>query len=304
MSQRVLCSTTGMFVFVIAVTVMSAVPITGLSKNLPPGLTDLDPMVRLLAVQEVERTGMTEAIPMLAIMADEDAFDAVREAACKALETLEATDRIELLSDIAANDSSASVRAAAAEAVRGLGGLLLEDEDYKKPSVKALEPRKETRHFAVGIGTMGGLGVISLNLRGRFATGSNGLPFIAVEVGGGWTPPPMYIVTMGPMDNVDNEDNRMLLFTGSAALLLYPGRIHYAAFRGGFDIGRGPYGVLAYGLEMLNDEGFFSWGVEAGILIQPAVASWIDKICEGETCGEDLWPVIPCVRFSLQFYPL
>jgi hypothetical protein len=275
------------------------------AENLPPGLSDLDPMVRLLAVQEAERTGNKLAIPKLATLAEEDTYDSVREAACKALETLKATDRIELLSEIAANDSSANVRAAAAEAVKGLGGLLLDDEDYKKPSVQTFKPKKETRHLAVGLGVMGGYGVIAVNLRGRFATGWSGLPWIGVELGGGWTPPALYIITAGPVESVNNDDLRMLIFSGAGALLLYPGRLHYAALRGGFDIGRGAYGVLAYGFEMLNDEGFFSWGVEAGILIQPAIKKWVENLCdEGDACTENLWPVIPCVRFSLQFYPL
>jgi hypothetical protein len=304
MSQHVPRSTNALFVFAAALILAVLQPGYGAAEELPPGLSDTDPMVRLLAVQEVERTTLKAAIPKLAVMAKEDTFDAVREAACKALGTLGATDRIELLSEIAANDSNANVRASAAEAVRGLGGMLLDDRRSQKTSMEPLRPEKETRRFAAGIGTMGGYGMISLDLRGRFATGWSALPWIGIEVGGGWTPPGAYLVTAGPLENADNDDYRMLIFSAAGAVLLYPGRIHYAALRGGFDVGRGGYGVIAYGLEMLDDKGFFSWGVEGGILIQPGISNWIDRICEGDECAEDLWPVIPCVRFSVQIYPL
>jgi hypothetical protein len=304
MSQHAPRSTNAFFVFITGLMLATLQPIYGAAEDLPPGLSDTDPMVRLLAVQEAERTALKAAIPKLATMAKEDTFDAVREAACKALESLGATDRIELLSEIAANDSNANVRAAAAEAVKGLGGMLLEEKDYKKPSIEPFKPEKETRHFAAGIGTMGGYGMISLDLRGRIATGWSALPWIGIEVGGGWTPPGAYLVTAGPLENTDNDDHRMLIFSAAGAVLLYPARIHYAALRGGFDIGRGGYGVIAYGLEMLDDKGFFSWGVEGGILIQPGINNWIGKICSGNQCDQDLWPVIPCVRLSVQFYPL
>jgi hypothetical protein len=66
------------------------------------------------------------------------------------------------------------------------------------------------------------------------------------------------------------------------------------------------YGILGYGFEFLNQEGFFSWGVEAGITYQPMIHKRIDNLVdcsEGDSCSKsELWPVIPFVRFSLHFY--
>ncbi len=304
MSANTRHSFAGVFVFTASLLIAVLLPVSGIAEGLPPGLSDMDPMVRLLAVQEVEKTGLVSAVPRIAEMAKEDTFDAVREAACKALQTLKATGRIELLSEIAANDSNANVRAAAAEAVKGLGGLLLEDDNQEKSAVRVFRPKRDVRHLAIGLGSMGGFGIVALDLRGRIPTGISILPWIGIEIGGGWTPPSLYVVTAGPVDNTSNDDHRLQLFNAIGGVLLYPAKMHYAAVRGGFDIARGGYGVLAYGLEVLTRNGLFSWGVEAGILIQPAIKKYIDNLCEGEVCDEELWPVIPCVRFSVQLYPV
>jgi hypothetical protein len=59
--------------------------------------------------------------------------------------------------------------------------------------------------------------------------------------------------------------------------------------------------MFGYGFEHLNEEGFFSWGIEIGMLIQPVIEDNIDNLVENPQIN-DLWPVIPYVRFVLHFY--
>ena len=269
-------------------------------------------MVRLVAVQEVEREKIKAAESKLATLVQEDAFDAVREAACKALEAIEATEQIDLLAEVSEKDAHEDVRAAARAAVKALRLRITEatyrgDSKYRKPTLSLDKDEPKTRRLAIGLGTMGGFGFISADLRGRIPTGAEYLPYVGIELGGGWTPPALYVVTAGPTGDINNEDYKWKIISGAVSVLFYFHRMHYAAVRGGFDVGRGPYAILAYGFEYLNQEGFFSWGVEAGILIQPGIENFIDNLvtCDDDNdCEEELWPVIPCVRFSLHFYPV
>jgi hypothetical protein len=287
------------------------------AEDLPPGLTDSDPMVRLVAVQEVGRNKIRNAEDVVAKMAKEDTFAGVREAACKALQDFGAVWQIDHLSEIAANDPEVSVRNAAATAIQALERQLKndtslprtaeEDERYRMPTMSLDDKEPKTRLLAVGIGIMGGYGFAAAHLRGRIPTGFKYLPWIGIEAGAGWTPPALYVVTAGPVGDV-NGDDKWKIISGAGGVLLYPHRMHYATVRGGFDIGRGGYALIGYGLEVLNDEGFVSWGVEAGIVIQPAIENMVDNISvcsEGDPdCHGDLWPVIPYTRFSIHFYPL
>ena len=289
----------------------------GVAEDLPPGLTDSDPMVRLVTVQEIGRNKIRSAEDAVAKMAEEDPFAGVREAACKTLQDLGAVWQIDHLKEIAATDPEIAVRNAAASAIivlqrdlkkdTTLPQTAAEDNRYRMPSMTLNDKGPETRHLAVGLGIMGGYGFIALDLRGRIATGAKYLPWVGIEAGGGWTPPALYIVTAGPVGDI-NGDDKWKIISGAGGVLLYPHRMHYAAIRGGFDIGRGGYAVVGYGLEVLNDEGFISWGVEAGIVIQPAIENMIDNVsvCSRDEpdCHGDLWPVIPYVRFSLRFYPI
>lgn len=288
----------------------------GAQEAIPPGLTDADPMVRLIAVQEVGRKNIREAEETIAKMAKEDPFAGVREAACTTLQNLKAAWQVDLLSEIAANDTDIAVRNAAATAVTVLQRDLDRDtalnptpndaEYYRQPTMSLNNHPLETRKLAIGIGVMGGYGLVAATLRGRIPTGIKYLPSIGIEVGAGWTPPQLYIITAGPVDDIDGED-RWKIISAAGALLLYPHRMHYAVVRGGFDIGRGGYAVLGYGLEMLNDEGFISWGIELGILIQPVIDQRIKQLTtcdENNTCDQETWPAIPYARFSLHFYPI
>ncbi len=285
-------------------------------NSIPVGLTDEDPLVRIVALQEVGRNNIKSAEGQIAKMAKEDSFAGVREAACIALHDINAVWQVDLLSDIAANDVEPSVRKAAAAAVSAFQRDLMRDTklqsapyDHNKLDKQKVEPSKpteETRHFGIGIGVMGGYGVIALNLRGRIPTGIRYLPWVGIEAGGGWTPRQLYTVTAGPVDRIDAEEKNKL-FSGAGALLLYPHRQHYAVVRGGYDIGRGGYALFGYGLEMLNPNGFVSWGVEAGILYQPIIDEKIKRVntCdETNSCTSETWPVAPYVRFSVHFYPI
>jgi hypothetical protein len=291
-------------------------PVSAEDELPPAGLGDADPMVRLLAVQEVGRKNIRSAEDQIARMAKEDPFAGVREAACKALQDLKAAWQVDLLSDIAANDVDISVRNAAATAVQVLKRDLEHDtalhpspDDaiyYRQPTMSLDTKEPETRHLAIGIGIMGGYGVASATFRGRIGTGIKYLPWIGIEIGGGWTPPQLYVVTAGPVDKIDSDD-RWKIVSVAGALLLYPHRMHYAAIRGGFDIGRGGYAMLGYGFEMLNDEGFISWGVEVGIIIQPVIDTKIKRLTtcdENNSCDAETWPAAPFVRFSIHFYPI
>ncbi len=300
--------------------------------GIPAGLFDQDPMVRLLAVEKVEKGKMLLAVNKLASMIVSDPFTEVRQAACRALATLGATSQIGALKGVAANDSSAVVRAAAAEAVRKLEsrpqyGTMTRSElltpspgrqvvppgegdeldNYRKPELATGEGDLITRKFALGLGTMGGYGLAAIDARFRIHTGAEGLPYVGIELGGGWSPPAVYPVISGPIGDISNEDNKWKIISGGAAVLLYLHRLHYIAARGGIDIGQGPYAILGYGFEQLNVEGFFSWGVEVGILYHPVIVDWVDNLVDcndpdSNCTSDELWPVIPYVRFSLHFY--
>ncbi len=285
-------------------------------ETIPPGLTDADPMVRLIAVQEVGRKAIHSAEDTVAKLAKEDPFAGVREAACKALQDLKAVWQVDLLSDIAASDTEPAVRNAAATAVTvlkrdldrdtALNPTPNDDEYYRKPTMSLGNHPPETRKLAVGIGVMGGYGVVNATLRGRIPTGIKYMPWIGIEAGAGWTPPPLYVITAGPVDKIDSAD-KWKIISGAGALLLYPHRMHYAAIRGGFDIGRGGYAMFGYGFEMLNDEGFISWGIELGVLVQPVIDKRIDRLTtcdEHDSCNQETWPAIPYARFSIHFYPI
>jgi hypothetical protein len=243
------------------------------------------------------------------------------------------TDAFDLLKEVATQDANAAVRRAAAVSVKQMSGESVEDgrplvpvdesaaegesvdgEDEsqekglvagEQPVLEFRDPEPVTKSLAIGIGSMGGFGIAALNVRGRIATKAKGLPWIGIEVGGGWTPPDGFQVTAGPVEKVDGE-YEWAIVSGAASVLFYLHRMHYIPLRGGFDIGRGPFGVVGYGFEHLNEEGFFSWGVEVGLLIQPVIEDWIDKIvdCGGATkcISDEPWKLVPSVRFSLHFY--
>jgi hypothetical protein len=302
------------------------------SSQIPAGLFDQDPMVRLLAVQKGEKERTLQAENKLASMVQSDPFPEVRRAACQTLATLGAMAQMGVLKTVAANDSSSVVRSAAANAVTSLesrpkyttkSALLAASEPgagdggqgtpgdgkdkYKKPELTMDDEGLHTRHFGFGLGTMGGYGVAALDARFRIATPSQYLPWIGIEVGGGWTPPDIYAVIAGPVGDVTNDDNKWKIISGAAAVLFYLHRLHYIPLRGGVDMGQGPYAMLGYGFEQLNPEGFFSWGVEVGILIHPVIEDWRDNLVDCDngdgSCNDvDLWPVIPYVRFVLHFY--
>ena len=310
-------------IFLVAM-VLLAVTESLANDPLPAGLYSQDSELRLLAVQQVESRRLKEAEPKLVSMINTDPYAEVRAAACQALGVIGATNRIEFLRSVAVSDLSADVRAAAFEAVRMLEGSIGAVEEPKEPTVPPEQPEKPsdekhkqpslsldenepvTKYFAFGIGSMGGYGIAALTLRGRIPTGLPGLPWIGVEAGAGWTPPGGYALTAGPVDEINNEDYKWKIITGAGGVLFFLHRLHYIAVRGGFDIGRSGFGLVGYGFEHLNQEGFFSWGVEAGIVIQPGIDGSIDNlvVCDpGSECStDDLWPVVPYVRFSLHFY--
>ncbi len=303
-----------------------------LSQQLPAGLASQDPMVRIQTIRDIGKTKLKMAEGKVAAMAQTDPHAGVREAACLALADLQAMSKIQVLEVVAANDPNAGVRAAASKALRTLRGepaptgqplaaapgggdpadpeAEMERDKYKAPTLSIEESAKapQTRHIAIGFGTMGGYGIAALDVRGRIPTGAAGLPWVGVELGGGWTPPTGYQITAGPVGNVNHDPNRWRIISAGGSVLLYFHRMHYVPVRTGWDIGRGMYAILGYGFEHLNVEGFFSWGVEVGILYQPVIEKKLDKIvvCDGdsdcETEKEELWPVIPFVRFSLHFY--
>ena len=108
------------------------------------------------------------------------------------------------------------------------------------------------------------------------------------------------------MDKVTDDDARWKLISGGLAVLFYLHRNHYIPLRAGFDPGQGFYGQIGYGFEMLNKEGFFSWGLELGLLIHPGAVDWAREIVDPEdySDGADpkIWPVAPFARFVLHFY--
>ncbi|MFO8074164.1 MAG: HEAT repeat domain-containing protein [Polyangia bacterium] len=302
-------------------------------RRLPSGLFAADRVERLEAVREVREQGMVKALGKLASMARNDPYADVREAACEALGELGGEEQLELLVYLSVHDANAEVRDAADRAARRIRGEPEpepdepifpageeesaegeaagrgeeEQEGYPAPQVLSDEPQPVTRHFAFGLGTMGGYGIAALNVRGRIATGNSGLPWVGLEIGGGWTPPGGYQLIAGTVnENITDDEIRWQLISGGAAVLLYLHRWHYLPIRGGFDIGQGPYAMLGYGFEHLNLEGFFSWGVEVGLLYHPVAGQYVERVTDCEqnnSCGDAApWPVIPFIRFSLQFY--
>jgi len=297
----------------------------GETGRLPDGLFDGDRLVRIAAIEQVEREKNLGAAGKLADLARHDAFSDVRAAACRALGAIGAADQLELLVYLQTYDANADVRAAAGRAVRALTGEPerpifpapadpdsegkdgeIGDDGFPMPSLLSTEIEPTTRHLAFGLGTMGGFGIAAFDVRGRIATGSAALPWVGLEIGGGWTPPNGYQIVSGMTADITDDDVRWKLISGAASVLLYFHRWHYVPIRGGFDIGQGPYAILGYGFEHLNEEGFFSWGVEIGLLYHPVVEDWIGNVtdCSGDACASAAWPVIPFVRFSLHFYPV
>jgi hypothetical protein len=298
------------------------------AKPLPDGLFAAEPALRTAAIADVEKDGNASAIDKLSLMARGDPFAEVRAAACQALGTLGAKGQLGLLDELAKGDANDAVRAAAARAARKLRGEpepepkpyaspqppgdaapAAADDAHKAPEVK--KPPEETihtRHFAFGFGSMGGYGIAAINFRGRIPLPVKYLPWLGVELGGGWSPPQGYAIISGLMDPVTDRGVRWKLISGAAAVLFYLHRSHYLPLRGGFDTGQGPYIQLGYGFEMLNDEGFMSWGVEVGLHIHPVAVKYAREIVDPEdrSDGGDpaIWPVAPFVRFSLHFYPI
>ena len=295
------------------------------ARRLPPALFDDDPVVRATAIGLVEDEKNTAAVGKLASMARDDSFAEVRAAACRALGTLGAEDQLALLDFVAMNDANADVRSAAGKAAKIIRGQPIEDattpiiqleeettgtaqdevagdEDHKKPQLMKQQPEIFTRHFAVGIGTMGGYGIAALDLRGRIPTGASGLPWVGLEIGGGWSPPTGYSIISGLRDTVTDDPIRWRIISGAGGILLFFHRNHYMPIRAGFDIGQGPYVLIGYGFEILNPEGFFGWGGEIGILYHPVMEDWIGKLVDGPARNTEFWPVVPFARFVLHFY--
>ncbi|MCP4606230.1 MAG: HEAT repeat domain-containing protein [Proteobacteria bacterium] len=291
--------------------------------QLPAGLSDPDPLVRQKTIENAGRTKFTMTEGKIAAMAQTDLIVNVRKAACLALADMGAVSRIGLLKNIAENDPDPGVRAAASEARQSLLGksgstdqkpdktsedVEKEYDKYRQPSLSLDEKEPTTRYLAIGFGSMGGYGIAAMDVRGRIPTKAAGLPWIGIELGGGWTPPGGYQLTAGPVGDVNHDKNKWRIISAAGSVLFYFYRMHYIPLRVGWDIGRGVYTMLGYGFEYLNVEGFFSWGVEAGILYQPVIKKKIDKlvVCdEDNSCTRtEFWPVIPYVRFSLHFYPM
>jgi hypothetical protein len=296
------------------------------SGPLPEGLFSDQPSARIAAIGEVEAQHNQGAVDKLASMVRSDAVAEVREAACRALGALGAAGHVALLEAVSQGDANDAVRAAAAKALRRIRGEpepeakpflpgeptvagpeAAVDDAHKPPEI--VKPKAEeiqTLHFAFGFGSMGGYGLAAINMRGRIPTPAKYLPWIGVEIGGGWTPPQVYVLVSGLMDTVTADDERWKLIAGGLAVLFYLHRNHYIPLRAGFDPGQGFYGQLGYGFEMLNKEGFFSWGLELGLLIHPDAVRWAREIVDPEdySDGADpkIWPVAPFARFVLHFY--
>lgn len=293
-------------------------------QRLPDGLFDSDPAIRVTAIAQVEVEKIESAKGKLASMARADSSAEVREAACRALGTLHAQDNLDLLDHLGKYDANAGVRSQAkmaARMIRGepepaenkpILGTALEVEDtakeeesdneYKKPTIMDDEIELQTRHFALGFGTMGGYGIAALDVRGRIPTGAPGLPWIGLEGGVGWTPPTGFPIISGYTDDMTDSDTRWKIISPGGAVLLYLHRNHYIPLRAGWNVGQGPFFMLGYGFEILNEEGFFSWGGELGILYHPIVEDWIGNVAKKGNENPDVWPVVPFVRLVLHFY--
>jgi hypothetical protein len=312
--------------FVVSIALMTAGTAAAQAKPLPEGLFSQEPTTRIAAIAEVEAQRNEAAVDKLASMARSDTVAQVREAACRALGVFKATAHVELLQFVSANDANDAVRAAAEKALRQIRGekepeskplfppepetpapATTADDAHKAPEfVKPKEEEIQTLHFAFGFGSMGGYGLAAINVRGRIPVPAKYLPWIGLELGGGWTPPQVYVMVSGLMDPVTGDDVRWKLISGGAAILFYLHRNHYIPLRGGFDIGQGPYGQIGYGFEMLNNEGFFSWGVEIGLHIHPAATKFAREIVDpgdySDGKNPQIWIVAPFVRFVLHFY--
>jgi hypothetical protein len=313
------------FAAVVLVVVSIAFFASAQAKPLPEGLFSDEPPARVAAIAEVESGRNADAVDKLASMVRSDAVAEVREAACRALGTLQATAHLELLRWVATGDANDAVRAAAEKAIRQIRGepepegkpFLAQgetapetsapvDDSHKAPElVKPKEEEVQTLHFAFGFGSMGGYGLAAIDARGRIPTPAKYLPWIGIEIGGGWTPPQVYAMVSGLIDPVTEDDRRWKLISGGAAILFYLHRNHYIPLRGGFDMGQGPYIQLGYGFEMLNKEGFFSWGLEVGLHVHPAAEKFARDIVDPEDRDNgdaEIWVVAPFVRFVLHFY--
>ncbi|MCP4678158.1 MAG: HEAT repeat domain-containing protein [Deltaproteobacteria bacterium] len=302
------------------------------AQTLPAGLSSTDPMLRIQTIENIGQTKFKMAVGKVAAMAKSDPHAGVREAACLALASLEAYSKIETLEAIVANDMNANVRAAATKALRTLRGEAApsgspmvvtgetsasdenkdqepERDKYRKPTLRLQQQIDEpkTRYMAIGFGTMGGYGIANMDVRGRIPTGNEYLPWVGLEVGGGWTPPRGYQITAGPVGDINHDPKKWRIISAGGAVLLYFHRMHYVPLRMGWDIGRGLYTLFGYGFEHLAHEGFFSWGAEIGILIQPVIREKLGRIavCDNDVdCKlDELWLAIPFARFSLHFYP-
>jgi len=296
------------------------------AQPLPEGLFSQESTARVAAIAEVEAQRNANAVDKLAAMARSDTVAEVREAACRALGTLAATSQLELLKWVAQGDANDAVRAAAEKAMRQIRGepepqakpFLAGDEAAPEPTapvddshkapelVKPKEEQIQTLHFAFGFGSMGGYGLAAINARGRIPTPAKYLPWVGIELGGGWSPPQVYVIVSGLTDPVTDEDRRWKLISGGGAILFYLHRNHYIPLRAGFDMGQGPYGQIGYGFEMLNNEGFFSWGLEVGLHVHFASESFARDIVDPEDYSDGdkpkIWPVAPFARFVLHFY--
>jgi len=313
------------FAAVVSITTAIASFASAQAKPLPEGLFSDQPTVRVAAIAEVESGRDEDAVDKLAAMVRSDPIAGVREAACRALGTLKATAHLELLQFVATGDANDAVRAAAGKALRQIRGEPepeakpflppepgaapppeVVDDSHKAPElVKPKEEEIQTLHFAFGFGSMGGYGLAAINVRGRIPVPAKYLPWIGLELGGGWTPPQVYAMVSGLIDPVTEDDSRWKLISGGAAILFYLHRNHYIPLRCGFDPGQGVYGQIGYGFEMLNTEGFFSWGLEIGLHIHPSAVKFAREIVDPEDRDNgdpEIWVVAPFARFVLHFY--
>jgi hypothetical protein len=280
------------------------------SSSIPEGLFSPNAIVRLEAVKTVERDKLLKALPKLSTMAQKDKSPDVRKEACRILGILGDTSHVKVLKYISVNDLDQSVAKEAQLAIEKITGIKQTEKEsvtadnYKEPQLMKNISDPQNRLFAVAIGTMGGYGLAAFNIRFKIDTKAQAMPFVGIELGGGWTPPVMYPVISGYTKPVVDDDSiRWKLWSGAAAVLFYLHRNHYIPLRGGFDIGQGPYGQIGYGYEHHNMEGIFSWGIQVGIHAHSMGTKWAKKVLSKEDAAAiKMWPVVPYVRFVLHFY--